>query len=166
MGKLKIRQARFKAACQSLPIFFSHLNVVVIVGAIVIAHLAHGLILLVAGLAVKLFVHLLQRTKPFAVQHESDDGRQPVQHAAKFHSKKGRKRTTRRACAPQHTCCHPLKGSSIQNPRICGPHFTCTCSLMVSCLTAFSSLLVFISSVSTTSESSFFRSFAASSVNL
>lgn len=37
---------------------------------------------------------------------------------------------------------------------------------MVSCLSAFSSLLAFISSVSTTSESSFFRSLAASSVNL
>lgn len=43
---------------------------------------------------------------------------------------------------------------------------TWTCYLMVSSRTAFSSLLAFISSVSSTSVSSFLRSLAASSVNL
>lgn len=41
----------------------SHFHVVVVVGAVVIAHFAHGLVLLVAGLAVELLVHLLRHTK-------------------------------------------------------------------------------------------------------
>lgn len=65
----------------------------------------------------------------------------------------------------------PDKGNAKLCPKPCLPHnatikCTCTCSLIVSSRTAFSSLLVFISTVSTTSESSFLRSLAASSVNL
>lgn len=79
-------------------------------------------------------------------------------------------RETRLVAAHQNT--RSLSSSNAtSHPKPCFPlkaaiKRTCTCSLMVSSRTAFSSLLVFISTVSTTSESSFLRSLAASSVNL
>lgn len=158
-GLKKTTQARLEAMRlhPSAFVLFSRLHVVVVVGAVVIAHLAHVLVLLAAGLAVKLLVHLLQQTSVWSPDRRAG-GRTPVKQCS-------RTSLTRLGNAPQHLGLPSPEGVR-SAPPVVRPRLTWTCSLMVSCLTAFSSLLAFISSVSTTSESSFFRSFAASSVNL